>query len=143
MSEVETNRPVPERCPPCGTRLPAGPLGGLWPAPGPFRHFGFHYETTLAKTPGTRFTGVVSPLGSAIASTPCPCQRLAQGRHQPRQRHRPPQPLATARRSSARGKGPNYQLSTLNPINQLVCLHEPMKIRPLPEVSRARCRART
>jgi hypothetical protein len=137
MSEVGTNRPVPERCPPCGTRLPAGPLAGLWPAPGPFRRFGFHYETTLAKTPGTRFTRVVSALGSAIASTACPYQRLAQGRHRPRQRHRSPRPPATAPRSSAPGKGPNYQLSTLNPINQRACLRNPMKIRPLPEVSRA------
>jgi hypothetical protein len=116
MSEVGTNRPVPERCPPCGTRLPAGPLGGLWPAPGPFRRFGFHYETTLAKTPGTRFTGVVSPLGSAIASTACPYQRLAQGRHQPRQRHGSParRPGRPVHPHQAKVPTINFQLSTLS-----------------------------
>jgi hypothetical protein len=41
----------------------------------------------LAKCGATRFTRLVSALGSAIATAACPYQRLAQGGHQPRQRH--------------------------------------------------------
>ena len=51
----------------------------------------FSMKKPLAKGRATRFTRLVSALGSANASTACPYQRLAQGGQQPRQRQARPQ----------------------------------------------------
>ena len=126
-----------------GARVPAGPLAGLCPALAGFRPFGFQYEKPLAKGRATRFTRLVSALGSAIASTACPYQRLAQGGHQPGQRHRLSARWLGCAVHLHQTRAPNYQPSTLNPVNQRVCLHNPMKIRLLTEVNRVRCRARS
>jgi hypothetical protein len=64
--------------------------------------------------------------------------RVADYEHLTHKKRGPPGP-----RTAGRGTAPNYQPSTLNPTNQPVCLHKPMKIRLLTEVNRARCRARS
>jgi len=51
----------------------------------------FSQKKVLAWSLGMRLTGLVSALGSAIASTACPYQRLAQGGQPPRQRQARPQ----------------------------------------------------
>jgi hypothetical protein len=82
---------------------------------------------TLAKILPTNSNSLVSLMRSTAARTACSDQGFAPGRHQPRQRD----------------CSPNYQPSTLNSINQPVCLHNPLKIRPLPNANRARSRARS
>jgi len=84
-------------------------------------------KKTLAKILPSPSNSPVSLMRSTVASTACSHQAFAPGRNLARHRARPP----------------NYPLSTLNPINQQVSLHNPLKLQPLPRTNRARSSARS